>query len=119
MSVNLSRKGGENRLARFQTRLAELLDKQTQHLPPHVRFSWRSLSEATDIAVQTLQAWYNASVGSEQYLRRIESDVVGKLMAYFNVSMEDLVVVVQDQDEDEGDSPQLNQETATAASVAA
>ena len=40
-------------------------------------------------------------------------------MAYFNVSMEDLVVVVQDQDEDEGDSPQLNQETATAASVAA
>jgi hypothetical protein len=103
-------------VARFQTKLAELLDTQAEQLPPHVSFSWRSLSDVTDISVQTLQEWYQAKVGSEFYLERISGDVLGKLMNYFGVEQIDgMIVIVMDGEED---SPHGFQEAASAALVA-
>ena len=103
-------------MARFQTRLAELLDQQTKQMPEYAKLSWRKLSDLTGVSVTTLTTWNDAAVGSDKYIDRVDADVLGKLMAYFGVEMDQLIVVVQDET---ASPPQLNQETAIAASVAA
>lgn len=83
-------------MAKFQTRLAELLSAQTGNLPSYASISWRQLAKETGVTGPTLKAWSDAAVGSNSYLERIEAGVLDKLMDYFDVSMSELIVTVPD-----------------------
>ena len=81
-------------MVRFQTRVAELLEKETGPMPEYAGINWKSLGERVGLAPATLRAWHKARVGSTAYLKRIDGDVLGKLTEYFGVGPDEIVVAV-------------------------
>ena len=85
-------------MARFQTRLAELLEQQT---PEYARPRWVDLAALTGVSDVTLMAWYHARVGSDTYLSGFSGAVAAKLMRYFGLDrLDQLIEVVLDEGDD-------------------
>jgi hypothetical protein len=115
-SCTQSEKGGEVNLARFQTHLASLLEALTGPTPEFASVSWRKLGDHIGVSADTVRAWHEAAVGSDQYLNKLDGNVLGKIMNYFDVGFDDLVVVLADDDEE---SPEHFQKAVIAALSAA
>lgn len=81
---------GVNAMARFQIQLKQLLLNEAAKRGTPI--SQRTLAAETGLDLMTISRWYRDDVS------RIEPNTLDKLMRYFNVSMEELVKIVPDEE---------------------
>jgi len=112
LQITWARKGVRTHMARFQTKIADLLEMSD--LPGFTKVDYRGLGKAMGVSPATVEAWLDARVGSDKYLHMLDGSVLEKMMAYFGVGSEEIVVIILDNhDADEVESPQPFQETAS------
>jgi hypothetical protein len=106
-----ARKGGEEFMARYQTRLAELLEKNLG-LPTFAKIDFDLLGAEMGLSGKVVREWYEAALGSDAYIGDHRRSTSEKIMEYLGVTdINELVIRV--------DSPHEVQESVSSVATMA